>query len=124
MLFTQVIVSRLGRHVQLVVTLGYVKKRGYNVMYVATTWLQRAERDYNEATACVTFKHVQNLLFQFTLCHYYYYYYYYIPDLYSARFIQNTFTGALHRPPIVAATRAQVHPLPLQIQRDLTRGTD
>ena len=36
-------------------------------MYVATTWLQRTKRDYNEATACVSFEHVQNLLFQFTL---------------------------------------------------------
>ena len=35
--------------------------------------------------------------------------------------MRNTFKGALHS---VAATRAQVHPLPVQIQRDLTRGTD
>ena len=42
-------------------------------------------------------------------------YYYYIPDLYSARCMRNTFTCALNRP---------LYPLPVQIQRDLTRGTD
>ena len=45
-----------------------------------------------------------------------------IPDLYSALFmrkhVQRRFTY------IVAATRAQVHPQPVQIQHDLTSGTD
>ena len=40
------------------------------------------------------------------------YYYYYIPDLYCAHFMRNTFKCALH---CVAATRAQVHPLQVQI---------
>ena len=44
-----------------------------------------------------------------------------IPHLYSALFMRHTFKGALHS---VAATRVQVHPLPAQIQRDLTIGTD
>ena len=35
--------------------------------------------------------------------------------------MSNTFKGALHS---IAATWAQVHPLPVQIQSDLTRGTD
>ena len=48
-------------------------------------------------------------------------YYYYIPDLYSAPFVSITFKGALHS---FATTRAHVHPLPVQIQSDLTRGTD
>ena len=37
---------------------------------------------------------------------------YIIPELYCALFIRNTFKGAFHR---VAATRAQVHPLPMQL---------
>ena len=36
-------------------------------------------------------------------------------------FVRNTFKGSLHS---VAATRAHVHPLPVQIQRDLTGGMD
>ena len=35
--------------------------------------------------------------------------------------MRTTFKGALHS---FAATRAQKHPLPVQIQSDLTRGTD
>ena len=36
--------------------------------------------------------------------------------------MRNTFTGALHRPNVLQPQgRAQVHPLPVQIQRDLTR---
>ena len=43
-----------------------------------------------------------------------------IPDLYRALFMQNTFKCALH---CVAAIRAHVHPLPVQIRRNLTSGT-
>ena len=42
-----------------------------------------------------------------------------IPYLYSALFMRHTFKCALHSG---AATVAQVHPLPIQIQRDQTRG--
>ena len=35
--------------------------------------------------------------------------------------MQNTFKGALHS---IAATRAQMHPIPVQLQHDLSRGTD
>ena len=48
-------------------------------------------------------------------------YYYYIPDLYSAIFMPIMFKAALHS---FAATRAQVHRLPVQIQSDLIRGID
>ena len=35
--------------------------------------------------------------------------------------MRNTFKCALHS---VAVTRTHVHPLPVQTQRDMTRGTD
>ena len=44
-----------------------------------------------------------------------------IAHLYSAIFMQKTFKFALI---VSAVTRAHVHPLLVQIQRDLTRGTD
>ena len=46
-----------------------------------------------------------------------------IPRLYSALQIHATHVqmSALQS---VAATRAQMHPLPVQTQRELTRGTD
>ena len=41
--------------------------------------------------------------------------------MYSAFFMRNTCKCALHS---IAATKAHVHSLPVQMQRDLTRGTD